>query len=91
MSICLYCEIENSNFAKESDIKEKQGVVVKNIKKGSVSAKEIKSGDVITKIGRKNVTSIKDYQMLLNKYEKGDPILLLVKRNGSSRFVALEL
>ena len=81
----------NSTFAKEHNIKEPIGVVVKNVKKNSVSVKDIKVGDVITKIGRKKVTSINNYWLLLKQYEKGDSILLLVKRNGTSRFVALEV
>ena len=75
----------------EQNIEEPTGVVVKNVKKNSVSVKDIKAGDVITKIGRKKVTSINDYRLLLKQYEKGDSILLLVKRDGTSRFVALEV
>jgi len=81
----------SSEFAKEKNIDVNDGVVVKKVKENSSSSNEIKSGDVISKIGRKKVTSINDYHSLLKQYEKGDSVLLLVKRNGSSRFVALEI
>jgi len=87
----LMVEEVNSPFAKEYDVDEPTGVVVKNIKKDSPSARDMKKGDVITKIGRKKVTSINDYRSLLKQYKNGDSVLLLVKRNGSSRFVALEV
>ena len=87
----LMVEELNSSFAKENNINETYGVIVKSIRKDSPSIRDIKIGDVITKIGRKKVISINDYHSLLKQYEKGDSILLLVKRNGSSQFVAVEI
>ena len=87
----LMVEELNSAFAKEHNIDEANGVVVKNVKKDSPSIRDIQPGDVITKIGRKKVTSVNDYRSLIKQYEKGDSILLLVKRNGASRFVAIEI
>ena len=73
-------------------IDEEYGVVVRKVKKQSpANRSDIQPGDVITKIGRDKITSTDDYQSLVKQYEQGDSILLLVKRNGASRFVALEI
>ena len=87
----LMVEEVNSDFARELNIDESNGVVVKNVKKDSPSSRDLQKGDVIIKIGRKKITSINDYRSLLKQYKDGDSVLLLVKRNGSSRFVALEV
>jgi serine protease Do len=87
----LMVEDVSSSFAKDHDINEPMGVIVKNIKKNSPATRDMQKGDVITKIGRNKITSINDYRSLLKQYKNGDSVLLLVKRNGSSRFVALEV
>ncbi|MAJ45490.1 MAG: hypothetical protein CMF96_12215 [Candidatus Marinimicrobia bacterium] len=87
----LVVEDLNSAFAKKNNIDEANGVVVKNVKKDSPSSDNIQPGDVITKVGRKKVTSINDYRSLIKQYQKGDSILLLIKRSGASRFVAIEI
>lgn len=81
-----------SEFARKKGVDEQYGVVVKKVKKESpANRSDIQPGDVITKIGRDKITSMDDYQSLVKQYEEGDSILLLVKRNGASRFVALEI
>ena len=45
---------------------------------------------MILKVGRNVVNSVSDYRLMIKEYEKGDSILLLIKRNGASRFVALD-
>ena len=81
-----------SDFARKHGIDEEYGVVVRKVKKQSpANRSDIQPGDVITKIGRDKITSTDDYQSLVKQYEEGDSILLLVKRNGASRFVALEI
>ena len=81
----------NSSLAKELNLNESYGIVVKDVKKNSRASKEIAIGDIILKVGRNVVNSVSDYRLMIKEYEKGDSILLLIKRNGASRFVALDL
>ncbi len=68
------------------------GVIIKDVKSGSVAARaDIRKGEVIVKLGKEEIDSVDEYLNILDNYEKGDPILLLVKRDGGSRFVALEI
>jgi S1-C subfamily serine protease len=60
------------------------------VKKNSRASKEIAIGDMILKVGRNVVNSVSDYRLMIKEYEKGDSILLLIKRNGASRFVAID-
>ena len=80
----------NSSLAKELNLNESYGIVVKDVKKNSRASKEIAIGDMILKVGRNVVNSVSDYRLMIKEYEKGDSILLLIKRNGASRFVALD-
>ena len=80
----------NSSLAKELNLNESYGIVVKDVKKNSRASKEIAIGDMILKVGRNVVNSVSDYRLMIKEYEKGDSILLLIKRNGASRFVAID-
>ena len=81
-----------SNFAREKGIEEDYGVVVMKVKRQSPSNRSnIKPGDVITKIGRNKIMSTQDYHSFIKEYQEGDSILLLIKRDGTSRFVAIEI
>ena len=46
-------------------------------------------GDLITRIGQKKVSNIKDFEEEINAYEDGKRILVLVKRGKLSRFLTL--
>jgi len=77
-----------THMNREKDI----GVYVDGIKKGSAAQKgQIRQGDIIINIGREELHSVSQYHDLLNDYKKGDSILLLIKRDSGSRFVALEI
>ena len=71
-----------------------EGVVITEVQPGSpAAAKGLQRGDVIVEADRKEIS---DPQMVASVVreaaERGDQaILLLVKRDGQSRFVALEL
>jgi serine protease Do len=67
------------------------GVVVANVEPGSPAAeKGIRSGDVITRVNQKPVSSVGDAVAALNSArEANEPALLLVRRGDAQRFVAL--
>ncbi len=82
--------LDSSSFWDFSD--DDEGVVVTDVKRSSNAYEAgVRPGDVIVKIDRNSIESVKDYKDILKDYEEGDPILLLIKRDGGSRFVAFEI
>jgi Do/DeqQ family serine protease len=71
----------------------KAGVVVTDVDDASPAGEAgIQAGDVIEEVGGKSVTSPSELQRQLKAAkEKGRRAVLLVTRNGTSQFVALEL
>ncbi len=68
------------------------GVIVAEVEDDSPAEDaQIRPGDVIVKIGKTSITSEREYLEELEKYETGDSVLLLIKTDNSSRFVALEI
>ncbi len=68
-----------------------KGVVVTDVARGSHAEEAgIMVGDVISRIGKKDVSSVKEFRSLIKTAEKDDTVLLLVKRDGISRFYAVE-
>ncbi|NQV37905.1 MAG: DegQ family serine endoprotease [Candidatus Marinimicrobia bacterium] len=67
------------------------GVVVTEIIPGGHADKSgIMVGDVISRIGKKDVTSVREFRQLIKSSEKDDTVLFLVKRDGISRFYAVD-
>ncbi len=85
----LGLKVSNIDIENNSEL---VGVKIIAVKEGSdAQDADLRKGDVISKIGEKEIVDISDYTKLLGKYNKGDSILLYVKRNNSSRFVGLEI
>ena len=69
-----------------------EGVVVTDIDQRSEAfTAGLRPGDVITRVGRRNVNSIKNFYELLDAESRGNTVLLLVKRKDVSRFLTLEM
>ena len=69
-----------------------EGVVVTDIDRRSEAfTAGLRPGDVITRVGRRNVNSIKNFYELLDTESRGNTVLLLVKRKDVSRFLTLEM
>ncbi|MFQ6678331.1 MAG: DegQ family serine endoprotease [Fidelibacterota bacterium] len=69
-----------------------EGVVVSEIDRRSKAySSGLRPGDVITRVGRKDVDSVELFYDLLDKETKGKTILFLVKRGNVSRFITLEM
>jgi serine protease Do len=74
--------------------KEAQGLVVTDLDDSSDAyAKGMRPGDVITEVGQETVSSPKEMQARIEAAEAAgrNSILLLVRRDGAPRFVALNL
>ena len=70
------------------DLKEKGGVVVTDVK-GAAAQQGLQPGDVILRVGSKPVDSAGAFKSATAQVKAGDTVLLLVSRDGASRFVAI--
>jgi len=79
-----------SDLARQFDLKDKKGVVVTQVKAGSVAAMAgIRPGTVIQEVNRTAVSNAEEFLQAVAKSPKGDAILLLIRED--SRFVALKV
>ena len=78
---------EKSNRSDQSEL---TGVIITELSPKEIADKAgFKVGDLITRIGQKKVSNIKDFEEEINAYDEGKRILVLVKRGKLSRFLTL--
>jgi len=66
------------------------GVVISNIQEDSPAANAgLRPGDLITEVNRTAIKNMTDYQQALQKVNKGESLLLLIKRAGGSLYIVL--
>jgi serine protease Do len=66
------------------------GVMVSGVAEGGPAARAgVRPGDVITEVNRELVKSTRDFSRILGRMRRGQNLLLLVRRDGNSRFVVL--
>lgn len=79
-------------LARQFGLKEKSGLVVVDVESGSAAEDAgIQPGDLILEIDQKPVKDLESFNKRMSKYKKGDVILLLVKRRGSTLFLTLKV
>ncbi|TKB69822.1 MAG: PDZ domain-containing protein, partial [Nitrospira sp.] len=68
-----------------------RGLVVVKVKTGSVAEEAgVKEGDLVLEVNRMAVGNVKAYERVASKIGKDQPILLLMKRQGRTRYVTLK-
>ena len=66
------------------------GIVVESVARGGAASKKgLQPGDIIREVARKRVSDVADYRDRTESISSGDPVLLLVERDGRTRFFAL--
>jgi serine protease Do len=55
------------------------------------AATRIQAGDVVTRLGQTRLESLEQFNQLIEKHGRGEPVALLVHRGGDSLFVMVEL
>lgn len=71
-------------------LKNVDGVVVSSVDEaGPATRAGIRPGDIITGANREPVKSSNDFSRILGQMQRGQNLLLLVRRDGNSRFVVL--
>jgi serine protease Do len=67
-----------------------RGVVVREVLDGSPAAEAgIRPADVILQANRRPVTSVDDLRKAVETSKKGNPILLLIRRESAERYVTV--
>lgn len=94
-NMSLGIEVRNisSSLAERYEIDpESTGVLVTDIdKKSNAYEAGIRTGDIITRVGTKRVTSSKIFRNLVEDLKEQDSLLLLVKRGERSSYFAFEI
>ncbi len=94
-NMSLGIEVRNisSSLAERYEIDpESTGVLVTDIdKKSNAYEAGIRTGDIITRVGTKKVTSIKIFRNLVEDLKEQDSLLLLIKRGERSSYFAFEI
>jgi serine protease Do len=67
-----------------------KGVVVREVRDGSPAAEAgLRPADVILQANRRPVTNVEDLRQAVEKSTKGNPILLLIRRDKAERYVTV--
>src|SRR5882672_1331798 len=90
----LSVEPVTGDFAKENNVKEKNGVVVTDVGQGSPADDAgVQRGDIIKEVNDTKVEGVYDYNAAMDKAKSKSPkkpIVLLVKRGDSTQFLAVD-
>jgi len=79
-------------LAKSLKLEGNQGVLVSDVTPGNSAAESgIRRGDVISEMNRTPITNMKDYQRLAGSVKTGDSVLFLVKRGGTTIYIAVKV
>ena len=79
-------------LAKSLQLEVNQGVLVSDVTPGNSAAESgIRRGDVISEMNRTPITNMKDYQRLAGSVKTGDSVLFLVKRGGTTIYIAVKV
>ena len=79
-------------LAKNLKLEGSEGVLVSDVTAGNAASEAgIRRGDVISEMNRSIVKDMRDYQNLLASVEKGSSVLFLIKRGGSTIYIAVKV
>ncbi len=77
---------------KSLKLETKNGVLVSDVEAGGAAGEAgIRRGDVITEINRAPINSVDDYNNVTSTTEKGSTVLFLVRRGGTTIYVAVKI
>ena len=79
------------DLAKQFNVKPGQGVLITDVKQGSLAAMAgLRTGVVILQIDRKEVNSAAQFKQAIEKSRKNKQVLLLIRDQDMSSFVVLK-
>jgi len=78
-------------IAKAFALPEKTGIIITDIKAGGVADEAgLKPRDIILKVNNIEISGLKEYEIALTSGEKGDALLMLIRRGKINFFVTLK-
>ena len=81
-----------TEIAKESGLPLVKGLVITEVIPGSsADDKGLQQGDIVLEANRTEVSSIGEWEKIINKLEPGDTLLLLVYRNQHTYYVPIKV
>jgi serine protease Do len=83
-------EVSNLSSDEKSAFDLDNGVLVKKINKRSIQRAGLQVNDVIIKMGKTPIKSVKGFNKELKKLDKDMPLVLLVQNSGAKRFIVIE-
>lgn len=69
---------------------ESSGVIVSDISNKEVERANLRVGDVIKRIGKKDIADLSDFSDAIDELEDDEPLVLLIKRGPGSTFIVIE-
>jgi serine protease Do len=77
-------------LAERLGLPEKEGVLVQRVEDASPAAEAgVRPGDVIVEVNRQRVNTVDELKAAVEKRPKGKPVLLMVRRDGASLYLAV--
>lgn len=79
------------DLAKRLDFEGTEGVVISMIERGGIAdLGGLRRGDVILEINKTEIKNVNDYRKVMKKLKKGDTVLFLIWRDGSTSYRVLK-
>jgi serine protease Do len=79
-------------LAQQYDLAKTSGLVIVNVENGSPAADaDLRAGDIILEVDRIPMNNAAVFSRVIRRYKKGNTILFLINRDGSSRFLTLTI
>ena len=80
------------DIAKSLNLDDVEGVLVSDVTPGEAGGESgLKRGDIISEVNRNRVKNTSDYNRIAGKLKRGDTALMLVKRGGTTIYIAVKL
>jgi len=77
-------------MARELGLKAREGVLVRDVVEGGRAYEAgIRAGDVIVEIDRQPIRTVEELKTRVDKQAKGEPMVMLVNREGRAMYVAI--
>jgi serine protease Do len=83
-------EVSGLSDSEKEELGTNSGVMVKNISDRNVQRAGLRNGDVILKISKTPINTMKQFNRVISKLQESEPIVLLVKQAGVNRFIVIE-
>ena len=79
-------------IVQQYDLEQTSGLIIVNVESNSPAAEaDLRSGDIILEVDQMPVINITAFNRKLQQYKKGDTILFLIDREGSTLFLTLKI